>query len=160
MIKPLVRLAGLLILIALVGTALWSFYPAFFPDLNRWNRDFVIGVTAFAIGVVTFFGITALNHPAKGQQVFKGERLRSAIACALVMSYLFMATFTTFVGNALQVGPVTKEFVESFSSIISVTIAFYFGASAATQIFGKEKDDQPDSKSVGQQHEHEDKSPS
>ena len=160
MIKSLVRLAGLLILIAFVGSALWSFYPAMFPDLKRWNRDFLVTVTAFSVGIVTFFGITEPNRPAKGQQVFKGERLRSAIACTPVISYLFMVSFTTFVGNSSDVGPVTKGFVESFSSVISVTIAFYFGASAATQIFGKEKEDRPDSRSVGQQHEHADKSPS
>ena len=130
-----------------LGSAVWSF----FPGKERWNVDFVVGVTAFSVGVVTFFGVTALNRSAQEQQVLNDERLRTAIACSLVMSYLFMVGFTTFVGNALTVGPVTKEFIQSFSSIIGITIAFYFGASAAIQIFGKGKGDQPESKSVEQQ---------
>src|SRR4030095_12818017 len=111
------------------------------------DLDFVVGITAFSIGVVTFFGVAGLNRSVKNQQVLRGERLRTSIACSLVLSYLFMVSFTTFVGNALEAGEVTKTFVESFSSVIGITIAFYFGTSAATQIFGKEKDEQPESKS-------------
>ena len=36
---------------------------------------------------------------------------------------------------------VTKEFVQSFSQVIGITIAFYFGASAAAQIFGNRTHD-------------------
>ena len=147
MTRPLIGLAGLLILIAILGSAVW----AFFLGKDRWNLDFVVGVTAFSIGVVTFFGVTALNRSAQEQQVLNDERLRTAIACSLVMSYLFMVGFTTFVGNALTVGPVTQEFIRSFASVIGITIAFYFGASAAVQIFGRGKGDQPESKSVEQQ---------
>jgi hypothetical protein len=147
MTRPLIGLAGLLILIAILGSAVWSF----FPGRERWDVDFVVGVTAFSIGVVTFFGVTALNRSAQEQQVLNDERLRTAIACSLVMSYLFMVGFTTFVRNAPIVGPVTKEFIQSFSSVIGITIAFYFGASAAVQIFGKGKGDQPESTSVEQQ---------
>lgn len=124
---PLMRLAALLIAIATVGSAVWSLLPR-----RGFDFDFVIGVTAFAIGVVTFFRIAALQRGT-----LDGDRLRTAIACALVMTYLYMVCFTTFVANALQVGAVTRAFVESFASVIGVTIAFYFGATAAVQIFGR-----------------------
>src|SRR5207253_2264022 len=53
MTRPLIGLAALLILIAILGSAVWSF----FPGRERWDVDFVVGVTAFSIGVVTFFGV-------------------------------------------------------------------------------------------------------
>jgi hypothetical protein len=154
MTKHLMRLAGILILIAIAGSALWSFFPRTEDDPKTPriiekgpNIDFVVGITAFSIGVVTFFGVAGLNRSVKNQQVLKGERLRTSIACSLVLSYLFMVSFTTFVGNSPIAGEVTQKFVESFSSVIGITIAFYFGTSAATQIFGKETDKQPESKS-------------
>lgn len=156
MTKHLMGLAGILILIAILGSAVWSFFPRTEDDPNTPgiekgpNIDFVVGVTAFSIGVVTFFGVAGLNRSVKDQQVLKGERLRTSIACSLVLSYLFMVSFTTFVANAPIVGAVTAKFIESFSSVMGITIAFYFGASAATQIFGKETGDQPESKSVEQ----------
>jgi hypothetical protein len=147
MIKPLAGLACMLILIAMLGSTLWAFLSRW-GRLEEWNADFIIGVTAFSIGVVTFFGVTALNRAAQEPQAIDDERLRTAVACSLVISYLYMVAFTTFVGNAPTIGPVTKEFIESFSSVIGITIAFYFGASAATQIFGRGKVDQAQSKTV------------
>lgn len=136
MTRQLLNLAAILILLAIVGSAVWSFFPR---DQFSANVDFIIGVTAFAIGVVTFFGIAGLNRSPQDPPLLTDERLRTAIACGLLMSYLYMVTFTTFVANALKVGEVTKAFVESFSSVMGITIAFYFGASAATQIFAKDK---------------------
>jgi hypothetical protein len=125
----LIKLAGILLGVAVAGTSLWSFFPRVGP-----NVDYIVGLTAFAIGVIAFFGIAGFDR-SPDAQVFTGERLRTSIACALLLSYLFMVSFTTFVGNAMQVGPVTERFVDSFSSVVGITIAFYFGTSAATQIF-------------------------
>lgn len=140
MTKHMMRLAGILICIAIVGSALWSYFEQKVGDVDI---DFVIGVTAFSIGVVTFFGMAALNPPNQDRRIFTTERLRTSIACSLMMSYLYIVSFTTFVKNSNDVGGVTKAFVASYSSVIGITIAFYFGASAAVQIFGKEKGDQP-----------------
>src|SRR5262245_50037072 len=126
MTGPLLRLAGSLILMAIVDSALWSFLATGWKDL-----DFLVGVTAFSVGVLTFFGVAALNGPARGPRLFGGERLRTALACSLLLSYLFIVCFTTFVKNAQFVGAVTREFVHSYANVVGVTIAFYFGASAA-----------------------------
>jgi O-antigen ligase len=135
MTKQLTALAVLLILVAILGSSIWSFYPRY---VNGPNIDYVIGITAFSIGVITFFGVAGLNSSGKEHVVLKGERLRTSIACALVLSYLYMVTFSTYVANAPKVGTVTEKLLESFSSVIGITLAFYFGASAATQIFAKE----------------------
>ena len=136
----LLKLAGALIAIAVVGPLLWSLDP--FPD-----SDFIVSVTAFSIGIVAFLGIADLNRSAGDRRVFRDENLRTALAGSLVVTYLFIVCFSSFVMSAEIAGVVTKEFIQSFSQVISVTIAFYFGATAATQIFGRRKDGEADTRS-------------
>ena len=136
----LLKLASILILVAIAGPLFWSF--RLIPE-----SDFVVSVTAFSIGVVTFFGITELNRSTEDSRVFREENLRTAIAGSLVVTYLFIVCFSSFVKSAEEAGVVTKEFIQSFSQVISVTIAFYFGATAATQIFGRRKGNEQDTKS-------------
>ena|SRR3989442_12199735 len=136
----LLKLASTLIVIAIAGPLFWSFRLV--PE-----SDFVVSVTAFSIGVVTFFGITDLNRSAEGNGVFREEHLRTAIAGSLVVTYLFIVCFSSFVRSAETAGVVTKEFIQSFSQVISVTIAFYFGATAATQIFGRRRGNEQGTKS-------------
>jgi len=139
----LLKLATILIVLAIVGPLLWAFRVV--PE-----SDFVVSVTAFSIGVVTFFGITDLNRSVEDSRLFREENLRTAIAGSLVVTYLFIVCFTSFVRSADTAGIVTREFIQSFSQVISVTIAFYFGATAATEIFGKRKGNEQDTKSVEQ----------
>ncbi len=136
----LLKLASLLIVIAFTGPLLWSF--RLFPE-----SDFIVSMTAFSIGVLTFFGIMELNRSAEDSRMFREENLRTAIAASLVITYLFIVCFTSFVKTADAAGVVTREFIQSFAQVISVTIAFYFGATAATQIFGRRSDNEQNSKS-------------
>jgi hypothetical protein len=129
-----------LIIISIAGPLFWSFHLVL-------ENDFVVSATAFSIGVVTFFGIMELNRSAGDSRVFREDNLRTAIAGSLVVTYLFIVCFTSFVRTAEAAGVVTKEFIQSFSQVISVTIAFYFGATAATQIFGKRNGNEQDTKS-------------
>ena len=63
-------------------------------------RPFVVSVTAFSIGVMTFFGVTALNPSTEDSRAFRDENLRTAIAASLVFTYLFIVCFTAFVRSA------------------------------------------------------------
>jgi len=108
----LFKLASILIIVAIAGSLFWSFRLV--PE-----SDFVVSVTAFSIGVVTFFGITELNRSAEDSRVFREENLRTAIAGSLVVTYLFIVCFTSFVRSAETAGLVTKEFIQSFSQVIS-----------------------------------------
>ena len=137
------KLASILIVIAIAGPLFWAFRLV--PE-----SDFIVSVTAFSIGVVTFFGITDLNRSAADSRMLREENLRTAIAGALVITYLFIVCFASFVRSAETAGMVTKGFIQSFSQVISVTIAFYFGATAATQIFGKRNGDEKETRSEEQ----------
>jgi hypothetical protein len=136
----LFKFAITLILVAIAGPLFWSF--RLLPE-----SDFIVSVTAFSIGIVAFFGIMDLSRSASDDRLFKDESLRTAVAGSLVLTYLFIVCFTSFVRSADTAGVVTREFIQSFSQVISVTIAFYFGATAATQIFGKSKGSEQDNKS-------------
>jgi hypothetical protein len=129
----LFRLAGTLIVIAIVGPLAWNF-------IRIEDRDLFVSITAFSIGVLTFFGVSELNRSTERGKVLSEETLRTAIASSLLTTYLFIVCFTSFVRTADTAGTVTQAFVQSFSQVISVTIAFYFGATTATQIFGKRGD--------------------
>ena len=139
----LFKLAGILIAIAVIGPLFWSFRLV--PE-----SDFVVSVTAFAIGIVTFFGIAELNRLGGDGRVFRERSLRTAMAGSLVMTYLFIVCFSAFVRTADEAGTVTTTFMNSFSSVIGITIAFYFGATAATEIFGPRRGAEPPGKDDGQ----------
>jgi hypothetical protein len=68
--------------------------------------------------------------------------LRTAIAASIVVTYLFMLSLLSFYRTPGSVGILTQTFVENFTALVGVTIAFYFGASTAVQIFGKEDIDE------------------
>ena len=139
----LVKLATILIIISIAGPVTWQVVRMAHTFLEE---DFIIGATAFAIGVVTFFGVTELNRSSGDGRLFREENLRTAIASSLVLSYLFIVCFTAFTRSSAEAGAVTKEFMQSFAQVISVTIAFYFGVTAATQIFGKHKENEQGTK--------------
>jgi hypothetical protein len=137
----LLKLAGILIVIAVVGPLVWTY--RLFPE-----SDFVVSVTAFAIGVVTFLGVMDLNRSTRADTNFRDENVRASLACSLVLTYLFIVCFTAFVRTApeSETGKVTLDFMHSFSQIIGVTIAFYFGASAIAQVFARrDRDNAPPS---------------
>ena len=159
--KDFKQIALTLIFIALVGSATWAIvqpllvvYPQPVPQATQpfkaVDLDFLVGMTAFSIAVVTFFGVLRLNRSAPDQAlIMDAERLRTALACSLVITYLYIVCFTTFVRSATETGGVTQSFIQSFSNVIGIAVAFYFGASAATQIFagknGQTESKRPDS---------------
>ncbi len=123
----LLRLAIILVIMAFAGPVVWNYRP--FPE-----SDFIISMTAFSIGVLTFFGTMELSRPPQDDRPFKEGSMRTAIASSLITTYLFIVSFTAFVKSAPEAGAVTKEFMQSFSQVITFTIAFYFGASAIGQM--------------------------
>lgn len=135
----LLRLAVILVIMAFAGPLVWNYRP--FPE-----SDFIISMTAFSIGVLTFFGTMELSRPSQDGGPFKEGNMRTAIASSLVTTYLFVVCFTAFVKSAPEAGAVTKEFIQSFSQVVSFTIAFYFGASAIGQIYARPRGNDQDTK--------------
>jgi len=142
MTKRLFRLALTIVVIAAVGTLIWDFG---FEARGQRGHDTILGLTVFAIGIVTFFGFMMIGHSlGSGWSLTKGG-LRTAIAAAIVVTYLFMVSFETFLIPPEKVSPITETFLQSFTSIVGITIAFYFGASAALQALGKDETEEKES---------------
>lgn len=135
MVRRLTILTLIVIGVALTGSLIWSFI------LNA-RHDTVLAVTAFSVSVVTFFGVIALNRPREGKWLVGKENLRSAIASCVVVTYVFILTFTTFAGSPNEMSELTQSYTEMLSNITGVTLAFYFTASAAVEIFGKKGSDE------------------
>jgi len=86
-----------------------------------------------AAGVLTFFH--CLAGPPQTQSIpgAQDQRLRAAIASALVVQYLVLVGIVAYFTNTDAFGkllPITETLLASFTATIGVVIAFYFGASA------------------------------
>jgi hypothetical protein len=130
--KALLTLNFAIILIALLGLLLWEFV---FKD-----HIIVVAMTIFIISITTFFGVMRIGIPKTSKTINVGS-MRRGIAASIVVTYLFMLCILTFYKTPAEIGVISRTFIESFTSLVGITIAFYFGASAATEIFGK-KDSQ------------------
>ena len=134
MTKQLIRLALIIIAIALAGTLIWDFG---FESRGQTGHDTILGLTVFAIATVTFFGFLVIGESqGEGWSPAKGG-MRTAIAASIVITYLFLLCFETYLVPPKDVSSITKSFIDSFTGIVGVTIAFYFGASATLQALGK-----------------------
>ena len=134
MYKHLLRLAILILALAATGTLVWDF-------VFNGDHDTILGLTAFAIGIVTLFGFMQIyDSPSQAWSLTK-RGLRTALAASIIVTYLFLVAFETFLVGPEAISPLAKMFVDSFTTVVSVTIAFYFGATAVLQAFGKSDED-------------------
>jgi hypothetical protein len=134
--KRFLLLALAIVGIAAAGTLTWNIA---FEQRGREGYDVILGLTVFAIAVVTFFGFLVIGHSrGGGWQLTKGG-LRTAIAATLVVTYLFLVSFAVYLVPPKDVSPIAETFIQSFTTTVAITIGFYFSASAAVQIFRKEE---------------------
>lgn len=134
--KRFLILALTIVGIAAAGTLTWNFI---FEARGEEGHDVILGLTVFAVGIVTFFGFLMIGYSrGAGWQLTNGG-LRTAIAATIVVTYLFLVSFEIYLVPPEQVSPITQAFIQSFTGIVGITIAFYFGASTALQIFGKDE---------------------
>jgi hypothetical protein len=130
MTRKLIALALITVAVAAIGILVWSF-------VFKGDYDVILGLTLFTIAATTFYGAMVLNQLSKSKRSLEETDLRTAIASSLVVSYLFILCISAFTKGPTEVGKLTDTFVTSFTGLVGTTIAFYFGAQAATQIFGK-----------------------
>jgi Na+/proline symporter len=128
-------LAVLIVVVGLLGALAWDLN---LQDENpkETEHNAVLGITIFTQAMIAFFGILNLEeaHATKVSPLTKGG-MRSAIAGALVVTYIFLVIFHTMVRFATETAkgmpPITDSFVKSFTTIVGITICFYFASEAA-----------------------------
>ena len=94
------------------------------------GRKFLIfGVVATSL--VTFFGFLSMGMAERPTSYIPDQLMRSAITASVVVTFLVMVGFGTFfVEQAGGMPPIAQALLTSFSSIVGVVVAFYFGSSA------------------------------
>ena len=86
-----------------------------------------------AAGILTFFNAQGTTTSSGHFAGSADERLRSAIASAVVVQYLVLVGLVTYFTNEDAFGkllPITQSLLASFTATVGIVIAFSFGASA------------------------------
>jgi hypothetical protein len=115
--------------------------------LNKyWAHRAPLAFATAAVGIVTFFFFASRDAHTSSDAVGRESRLRNAIAAAVVIEYLVMVGLVAyFVASEenQQLDPITNTLVASFTSIVGVVIAFYFGSSAYLEVQERQSSNQP-----------------
>lgn len=129
MTKPLGGLLwiGILdVLIVAIGLVLW-----------KCVKTDAVFLTTVVIGValVTFFGFLIVGQSMGGDWTIDKGGMRMAITAAVVTMYLVLVGLTVFmVKGPQELLPITQQMLVSFTGIVGVVVAFYFGSSAFVHV--------------------------
>jgi hypothetical protein len=89
---------------------------------------------------VTFFGLLAASESSgRGWGLNKGG-MRGAIAATILVVYFFVLSMSAFVPYQGDMSEMMKTMVGTFTTVLSIMIPFYFGASAYVQTHTKDVD--------------------
>jgi hypothetical protein len=115
----------------------------------RYRHDitFLAGSTV-ATSIITFFGFLILGAGADQGRPLNERNLRFAIAGSVVITYLVVVGMGIFFIKASEMPEIASSLLTSFTSIVGVVVAFYFGASAYTEMRTKDAEKKKQDKSV------------
>ncbi len=122
----MIILSVLIIAHACVPLLLWSF------GFGGAHKEALLSFSLIASPLITFFGFIWLGEYLQTLEKTLGV-LRTAITAASVTAYLVLLALTIFIAGQQTQFPLQEQLVNSFTTIMGVLIAFYFGASAYTQ---------------------------
>jgi len=107
-----------------------------------------------AAGVITFFAMLSERRDGTVTAGSGNERLRQAIAAAVVVQYLVLVGIVAYFINGVdKLPPITETMLSSFTTVASVVVAFYFGASAFVDSKGKSKSEGAKAESATESHQ-------
>ena len=84
-----------------------------------------------ATGISTFYGILLYSLSRSDDSQVRDGHIRPAIAGGLTAMYLVLVGFGVFIVKSTpqqEIDPLAQHLITSFSSVIGVVIAFYFGS--------------------------------
>ena len=155
--RPHIPLGIIIITVALAGTFCWDWIN------NSTGDDTLLALTSFLIGAITFFGIAGGVDLRRGRQSLTKGRMRTAIAASIVITYLFVLSLALFLQppkptsasdtSPAQINPITEAFMNSFTNVVGVPVAFYFGASAVAEALDKQSTGEDDANTIKAQHD-------
>ena len=90
-----------------------------------------LAVCSAAVGIVTFFYFAPKPISSSKDSEVAGSNTRTAMASAIVVQYLVLVGLTAFlVGGEDKLSALTQMLLTSFTTVVGVVLAFYFGSSA------------------------------
>jgi hypothetical protein len=110
----------ILIAMGVAGSAILRFMAPNLP--HRAPLSFSVA----AVAVVTFFGLLQLQQASS----LEPGDMRKPIAGTVTVVYLVLVATFSFFFVPGQLPPLTETFINSFTTIMGVVVAFYFGSSA------------------------------
>lgn len=126
-----------LLILTIVGLALAL---AFLGGIGGGPRP--LAFCTAASGIITFFHFIAIPSGNTQESQNKDERLRAAIAGAVVVQYLVLVGLTAYFNNSTAKLPaLTESMIGSFTAIVGVVVVFYFGSSAYIEVKRQGKQD-------------------
>jgi hypothetical protein len=128
--NQLLLLAVSIAVVGLLGALVWDFILQR-EEVKGTEHNAVLAITVFIQAMIAFFGILNLEEPhrTKVSPVTKGG-MRSAITGVLVVTYLFLVIFHCVVEFTGGKSSTTDSFVNNFTWIVGLTVAFYFASEA------------------------------
>lgn len=121
----------LLSLIILVWIGVFLFIGRKEDNVDYW------GAMMMGVSTITFFGFLLLPGNVNEKGVFNESRIRLSITATLIVTYIIFFGAVAFLNNKDEF--VSPDLISTLTNMISVTIPFYFGASAAVEIVKLQK---------------------
>ncbi len=92
-----------------------------------------LSFAAAAVGILTFFGLLwFFSSPSGG--ALPDQSLRVSITVAVITVYLIIVGEVAFFTATLELAKITDVMLTSFTSIVGVVVAFFFGTSAYVEV--------------------------
>ena len=134
------------ILVVLIGLAIWKYVDSDAVFLN---------LVIICVALVTYFGFLMFGQAVGGDWAVDKGGMRTAITAAVVTVYLVLVGLVAFMTRGpKELIPLTETMITSFTTIVGVVVAFYFGSSAYVQVqdkkLGRTKDNGPEKKGRGE----------
>jgi hypothetical protein len=97
------------------------------------NNNAPLSAALIATALFTFVSLLGLMQPANGSWQISEPIMRTVIAGTVVIEYLVLIATVAFFQQGDSLPEITKTMISSFTTIVGVVIAFYFGTSAITE---------------------------
>jgi hypothetical protein len=143
--NQLLWLGLLIVVVGLVGALAWDFHLQEEEDkttgqFKGTEHNAVVGITIFIQAMIAFFGILNLEEPHRTRvsPLTKGG-MRAAITGAIVVTYISLVIFHTMMDFTVGTSEVREPLIKSFTTVVNLTIFFYFASEAAIHWMNESK---------------------
>lgn len=118
-----------LLIVAVSSIGYWLMY--------RFQNTAIVALIVISVAAITFSSLLMLGHGEGPEAPISEASMRSALAGTIVIVYLVLLSIATQALLPEAHSAISDTLITSFTSIVGVVIASYFGASAYIQTRSK-----------------------